>query len=317
MMLVLLIAATLLACAGPATTALAPWKTSAAALADAREATARLASARRLVVQLQDVSFEGIERADPDVVVVDYSWDGGARRELTAADVNRLRSGARGRRVVLAYLSIGEAESYRYYWRDRADRGRATFVVGRNPSWAGNYRVRYWDEAWHDILYGRDSYLGRIVAQGFDGVYLDTIDTADFYAAQGDSQAVPRMAELVRAVAKAGHALRPGFLVLAQNAFGILEEPGVREALAGIVVENHLFPAGRRPDPASTEAILSEMRGLRAAGKPVLVVEYAKDSGTQDALRRLCAENGFLCYLGTRSLGRIGQVIDSDPGNGG
>jgi len=218
---------------------------------------------------------------------------------------------------VLAYLSIGEAESYRYYWRDRADRGRAPFVVERNPAWTGNYRVRYWDTAWHDILYGRDSYLGRIAAQGFDGVYLDTVDTADYYAAQGDTQAVPRMADLVRSVAVAGRALRPGFLVLAQNAFAILGEPGVREALAGVVVENHLFPGGRRPDPAAIQAILSDLRGLRAEGKPVLVVEYAKDSRAQDAFRRLCVDNGFLCYLGTRSLGRIGQVIDPGPGNGG
>ena len=41
----------------------------------------------------------------------------------------------------------------------------------RNPDWAGNYKVRYWEQGWRDlILSGPESYLNRITAAGFDGV---------------------------------------------------------------------------------------------------------------------------------------------------
>ena len=49
---------------------------------------------------------------------------------------------------MLAYLSVGEAEEYRFYWRNEARGGRARFVDRRNPDWPGDWLVRYWDPDW-------------------------------------------------------------------------------------------------------------------------------------------------------------------------
>ncbi|MBD3286479.1 hypothetical protein GF359_07950, partial [candidate division WOR-3 bacterium] len=47
-----------------------------------------------------------------------------------------------------------------------------------NPDWKGNYLVRYWEEEWKAIIFGTDSsYLDAVINQGFDGVYLDKIDS--------------------------------------------------------------------------------------------------------------------------------------------
>ena len=54
-----------------------------------------------------------------------------------------------------------------------------------NPDWAGNYKVRYWDPEWQTIISGApDSYLGKIQAAGFDGVYLDIIDAFEYFESQ-------------------------------------------------------------------------------------------------------------------------------------
>ena len=48
----------------------------------------------------------------------------------------------------------------------------------------GNYtlRRRYWHPDWKKIIYGNsDAYLDRIVAAGFDGVYLDKIDVFEYF----------------------------------------------------------------------------------------------------------------------------------------
>jgi cysteinyl-tRNA synthetase len=114
---------------------------------------------------------------------------------LQAQDIRSLRQKAGGGgRLVICYLSIGEAESYRYYWdrswdgnRDgRPDAGAPEWLAGENPDWQGNYKVRYWDAGWQAILFGSgESYLDQILSRGFDGVYLDIIDAFEYFEKNG------------------------------------------------------------------------------------------------------------------------------------
>ncbi len=47
---------------------------------------------------------------------------------------------------------------------------------------ATNYKVRYWEDGWQDIIFGNDnSYLKKILDAGFDGVYLDIIDGFEYF----------------------------------------------------------------------------------------------------------------------------------------
>lgn len=110
-----------------------------------------------------------------DLIVMDYEDDGGP---YTASEISTLKqeSGA----ILLAYMSIGEAEDYRFYWKEEwsVKRDRPHWIEGENPDWEGNYLVRYWEEEWKNVIFGTDSsYLDIIIAQGFDGVYLDKIDS--------------------------------------------------------------------------------------------------------------------------------------------
>lgn len=109
-----------------------------------------------------------------DLIVMDHADDDGL---YTSAEISGLKekSGA----IILAYMSIGEAEDYRFYWKEEWDRkkDRPEWIEEENPDWEGNYLVRYWENAWKQIIFGTDSsYLDVIMAQGFDGVYLDKID---------------------------------------------------------------------------------------------------------------------------------------------
>jgi cysteinyl-tRNA synthetase len=129
-----------------------------------------------------------IARTRYDLLVVDPFVDDEQRgpRWLSAGEVDRLQRKSSGApRLVLAYLSIGEAESYRYYWHRQWDRlgdgvpdGSAPSWLERgNPHWPGNYKVRYWDPGWRAILFGNPgAYLDGIIERGFDGMYLDLVD---------------------------------------------------------------------------------------------------------------------------------------------
>lgn len=124
--------------------------------------------------------LNAIVATDYDVVIIDLFYDPG---QLAPADVTSLKlKNNGGHRLVIAYMSIGEAEDYRYYWRSGWGPGNPAWIASENPNWAGNYKVRYWEADWQSIIYGNDdSYLKKIIDAGFDGVYLDIIDAYEFF----------------------------------------------------------------------------------------------------------------------------------------
>ena len=106
-----------------------------------------------------------------------------ADEKLDFSDVQRLQVKPNGaRRQVIAYMSIGEAETYRYYWNESWKRSKPAWLKKENPLWKGNYKVAYWHPEWQNIIFGtEDSYLQKILDAGFDGVYLDIIDAFEYF----------------------------------------------------------------------------------------------------------------------------------------
>jgi cysteinyl-tRNA synthetase len=125
--------------------------------------------------------LQALQGTDYDLVIIDLFYDG--IEQLTAAEVQSLKTKANGgTRLVIAYMSIGEAEDYRYYWRSEWASDPPSWLAAENPNWPGNYKVRYWDVGWQQLIYGNeDSYLRRIIDAGFDGVYLDIIDAYEYF----------------------------------------------------------------------------------------------------------------------------------------
>lgn len=111
-----------------------------------------------------------------DMIILDlFFW---AEKTLTPQDIAALQTKANGgKRLVVAYMSIGEAEDYRYYWQPEWSTNPPGWLGEENSNWEGNYLVQYWQPEWKNIIYGSDnSYLDRILETGFDGVYLDLVD---------------------------------------------------------------------------------------------------------------------------------------------
>ena len=133
------------------------------------------------VYQLQEIDLEAIGETKFDLVIMDYSRDGSDDEKFTAAQISALKDSPGGPETVLSYMSIGEAEDYRWYWqrswdsnRDgRPDAGAPAWLGRSNPDWPGNYKARYWDPAWQAIVY---DYVDRVLAASHDGVYLDIVD---------------------------------------------------------------------------------------------------------------------------------------------
>lgn len=255
--------------------------------------------------------FYQLQRADPDrigetafdLVVVSISTAGGSREVI-----ENLRHSPGGDKIVLCYMSIGQAEDYRFYWQPEWDELPPDWLDEPDPDWRGDYWVRYWDPEWQAIIYGSpDSYLDQILALGFDGIYLDRVDAYLYYQERGT--AAREMVDFIIAMAAYARERRPGFGVFPQNAeeLGILF-PDYLDTVTGIGVEDlyYGYPHDHESSPpdwtAAREAILLQWV---AADKLVLTIDYtARPDQIADAYRRARA-NGFVPYVGDRSLGRL------------
>lgn len=116
-----------------------------------------------------------------DALIMDLYFNDGTA--FTASEITQLKNKANGgKRIVISYMSIGEAEDYRSYWNPTWNSNKPIWLDAENPNWAGNYKVKYWYPQWQAIIYGNDtSYLKKILDAGFDGVYLDIIDAFEYY----------------------------------------------------------------------------------------------------------------------------------------
>ena len=116
-----------------------------------------------------------------DLLIMDLYFN--ETTEFTEGEIGQLKNKANGgKRLIISYMSIGEAENYRYYWQSGWKTGNPSWLGDENREWAGNYKVRYWETEWQKIIFGNDnSYLNKIINAGFDGVYLDIIDAFEFF----------------------------------------------------------------------------------------------------------------------------------------
>ncbi|HPJ45220.1 MAG TPA: endo alpha-1,4 polygalactosaminidase [Tenuifilaceae bacterium] len=146
-----------------------------------------LAEAKNFLYLLNPQNFSSredfvaaVSQTNYDAIIMDYFFEDD---EFTPAQIEALKTKANGgKRLVISYMSIGEAEDYRYYWQSSWNNDPPDWVEEENPEWEGNYKVRYWDKDWQAIIFGNDnSYLKKILDAGFDGVYLDIIDAFEYF----------------------------------------------------------------------------------------------------------------------------------------
>jgi cysteinyl-tRNA synthetase len=132
----------------------------------------------------KDTLASAVSATNYDLIIMDLYHDDLA---YTSDEIAALKIKANGgSRLVVCYMSIGEAEDYRFYWNLSWSNDEPDWLLEENPDWQGNYKVKYWSEDWQNIIYGTSSsYLTTIMDAGFDGVYLDIIDAYEYFEEEG------------------------------------------------------------------------------------------------------------------------------------
>lgn len=258
---------------------------------------------------LSEIDPAAISASPYDLMVMDPTRDGEDSGRFTRREVGWLKQKPDGgTRLVVAYLSVGEAEDYRGYWQKGWKPGHPAWLDEENKDWPGNFKVRYWEPGWQKLIFGApEAALDRIIAAGFDGVYLDLLDAFELYEHVRPTSA-DEMVAFVQRLRTHARKQRPGFLVIAQNAERLIGRPGFLDAIDAVAKEDLYFGQERDgvPTPKEDHAeSLSFLEQAKAGGKLILTVDYIADASQQEQVMRKNREKGYIAHFATRELDRL------------
>lgn len=308
----------------------------------------RLRSVTDWAYWIQSPNLTQLAASDAGLVVIDYAADGTDATAFTTQQIADLKASGTGK-LVICYLSIGEAEDYRYYWglangNPTADwsANPPAWLGPTNPDWAGNYKVRYWDSEWqqliianpggHPVLGNQPSYLDRIIDAGFDGVFLDIVDGFEYWGPADDggngqrSTAAADMAAFVSALAAHARSRDSDFIVCQQNGEALISDElstplsaGQRSALLSAVdwisVEDVFYQGNQDANNSlnADEYRIALIDAYRQAGEFVSIIDYFDDTqpgysaAALSDFRQRSMARGWLPYSGPRALDRLGS----------
>jgi cysteinyl-tRNA synthetase, unknown class len=247
---------------------------------EASAGTRPLLKAKSWYYHLDKIDIDSMRLNSADVVVMDHAQEGG-KAPLTQAQLAPMKTKVDGskRAAVISYISVGEAEDYRWYWQPAwSDPAKKPDWLGdSNCAWPDNYAVKYWHPGWKKLMFGGpDSLVGRVIKAGFDGVYLDRVDMFDHYKDERPT-AEADMVDFVVELAAAARAMKPGFLIIAQNGEDLLLHKRYRRVIDGLGKEDLLHGSGGtgvRNKGVDIAWSYERIQKLQADYKPIFAVEY-------------------------------------------
>lgn len=261
---------------------------------------ARLHAARSWGYQLTNyipARLEPVAASSFDLVVVDAGDDYGVPWPTAELRTAAARAG-QDDRLLLGYLSIGAAESYRPYWQPGWKTNPPAWLLQEDPDWPGSFNVAYWHPDWQATVLRS---LDRLMDSGFDGVYMDLVDA--YYRNPQNPDAQADMVTWVCRIAAHAHARDPDFLIVPQNASGLIRDPRYAPCVDALGNEETFMYAMNTPtEPERQTQLLADYAQWKARGKPVFTIEYADREPLITQLYARARAAGLVPYVTVRNV---------------
>jgi len=264
--------------------------------------------------------MDDVANAGHDLIILEYASYADEETPYTAEQLGQMRGTEDT--LIVSYLSIGEAESYRFYWDTPEFQAiLSTIVDAENPEWEENFKVRYWLDEWQQVIF---DYIDRIIDGGFNGVYLDIIDGYEYWEDLEPNSGIDyrqEMADFVAAIRAHAEARLAelsddrSFVIIGQNGEELLQNQTYLDAIDGVGKEDLQFyyeftnPADFQVYDEEDVAYSMNLLQLAIdAGKQVMVIEYldaaqiAANGDTLAALVNTLWDQGIPLYVSENRL---------------
>jgi cysteinyl-tRNA synthetase len=242
-------------------------------------------------VVLQNINIPSLVQLHKDYLIIDYSFDGSKEAEIPLSEISKLKDSGK---KVFAYMCVGEAEDYRFYWQESYNQKWPTWILRENPDWKGNYLVKFWDPMWKEIL---QIYMERIKAAGFDGIFLDKIDAYYDYN-EGEFPELNKkeeMKSLIHYIFEKNKINNKDFQILLNGGEELmLEDALIKEQCIGVLLES-LYTNGKNKERSKEEYDKREkdLKTLDRFNKKIFILEYTSDKTLQIKLKKISRTNHF------------------------
>lgn len=198
--------------------------------------------------------------------------------------------------IAIAYLSIGEAADYRDYWEEIKT---CSWILSPNPNWPGDYYVDVRSPRWQEIILEKE--IPKIIKEGFQGVFLDTLDTASYLESIDENKYRGSIAAMVELI----HKIReryPQIYILSNNGLEFIDK--VISDVDALVVES-VFSAAQKTESLYKLDILQRIK--KQYKKLVFIIDYVDKNTVFDAkkLRKMALRDGFKPYIAEKDLNKI------------
>ena len=210
-------------------------------------------------------------------------------------------------KTLLGYLSLGEAESGRAHFEKIKQAG---VLLQENIYWKGSYyidlRKPYFPKLVIEVL------IPAILHQGFDGIFMDTLDNAVELERQ-DPEKYRGMRKAAADLVKGIRLHYPYMPIMMNRAYDLLNEvaPFINMILGESVYADYNFETKtyQLVDSALYRKQVNLMKGAKRInpriGLYTLDYWYADDAATIRKIYAVQQKNGFLPYVATIKLDQI------------
>ncbi|MEW5760630.1 MAG: endo alpha-1,4 polygalactosaminidase [Candidatus Thermoplasmatota archaeon] len=242
--------------------------------------------------------------------------------------------------IVLAYVSIGEADDGRRYWvdweptdktPDNSEIPRTTVTtddpmfIGGDPGWEGSYFVDASNQKWHDIILNEEiPYILWLGGGQYDGLMMDLVDVVDEYEGLSNEDKMRQgMIDLIKKIRDE----YPYLLLVPNRGFGILQDMAsnidafkfeeMTGAYGNIKGEEHygayylkIDEEGNRENQEEIDLLVSVLQDYPM---PVLVLDHVQSNPPDEKVARKCFDEAQ--YLSNETGYRFiwyGNSVDQD-----
>ena len=196
--------------------------------------------------------------------------------------------------LVVAYLSVGEAEPDRAWYKDgRVDQA---WILGKNENW-GSFFVDAGQPGWQKLMV---DLAGESIRQGYDGVFLDTVDTVDVY---------PKTKAGMIALIQQLRAAYPQALLVMNRGFSVVKE--VAGDVDAVMFEDlsttYNFESKTYAYADDTATALAMATLSQNTSMPILALDYAPPDNPGMAYRavQVARSYGFIPAVSVIDLDKI------------
>ena len=211
------------------------------------------------------------------------------------------------KKTVIGYISLGEVENYRDYYKAVEAEG---ILYEKNPNWPDSRYIDVRDTRWSRRVI--EELVPRLLHKGFQGIFIDTLDNPGELERR-DPVKFKGMTEAAANLVKAVRRHYPRMYIMLNRSYEILPAvEGQIDAVLGESVFTEIDFEKKAYRLADTKTYQQQVKWLKEAKarRPALKIYTLDYWPPTDAagIARIYAEqrkNGFIPYVSVKDLDRV------------